>query len=212
MPARDAGAPFCRRTAPDVDAASLSVRRLTFRSAHRDRFWGRQHDRDRRLSAGFLEPLEASAIVTIELALDHLVANFPATGASWLPTSAAFDAQARYRWDRIVEFLKLHYVLSRRTEPCWQAHRDPATIPPRLLALLDRWRHHPPSGVDLPEIEGIFPPPATSTSSTAWGSRHPRPARSPGQGRASRNNFAKTDKGRAASPPRSPPIAPISTP
>jgi flavin-dependent dehydrogenase len=170
---------YLARTAPGVDLASLSVRRLTFRSAHRDRFWvgnvvaiG--------LSAGFLEPLEASAIVTIELALDHLVANFPASSDALAAASAAFDASFRYRWDRIVEFLKLHYILSRRPEPYWQAHRDPATIPPRLAHLLDRWRHRPPSSLDLPENEEVFP--AASYQYILYGMGFPPPPAGPMKG------------------------------
>ncbi|KQT31750.1 tryptophan halogenase [Sphingomonas sp. Leaf412] len=149
----------------DTAAATLSAylgvpdasfRRLTFRSGHRARFW---HGNVLAvgLSAGFLEPLEASAIVTIELALDHLIANFPATTDAFPAAAARFNAAFRYRWDRIVEFLKLHYVLSRRTGPYWRAHRDPASIPARLRDLLDAWRHQPPSDADLPDAEEVFP-------------------------------------------------------
>ena len=67
------------------------------------------------MSAGFIEPLEASAIVMIELSLNALTDNFPAS-AEALPVHAArFNELFRTRWDRVVEFLKLHYVLSRRT-------------------------------------------------------------------------------------------------
>jgi hypothetical protein len=68
-----------------------------------------------------------------------------------------FNALFRYRWDRIVEFLKLHYVLSARDEPYWRDHRDPATIPDRLTELLGLWRHQPPSHWDLPMVDEIFP-------------------------------------------------------
>ena len=60
-------------------------------------------------------------------------------------------------WERIVEFLKLHYVLSARPEPYWQAHRDPASIPTRLAGLLDLWKYQPPSSYDLPLANEIFP-------------------------------------------------------
>jgi hypothetical protein len=61
------------------------------------------------------------------------------------------------RWDRIVEFLKLHYVLSERDEPYWQAHRDPQRFPDRLARLLALWADQPPSTYDLPSAEEIFP-------------------------------------------------------
>ena len=50
--------------------------------------------------------------------------------------AARFNALFRTRWDRVVEFLKLHYVLSRRDEPYWRAQRDPETVPPRLADLV----------------------------------------------------------------------------
>jgi hypothetical protein len=109
------------------------------------------------LSAGFLEPLEASAIVLIELSLDALLDNFPADRAVMDLHAGRFNALFRYRWDRIVEFLKLHYVLSRRDEPYWRAHREAASIPARLVDLLRIWRHQPPSRADLPAMDEVFP-------------------------------------------------------
>ncbi|WP_409977420.1 tryptophan halogenase family protein [Sphingomonas sp. Y38-1Y] len=147
---------YLARTAPDCDPASLAFRRLSFRSGHRERFWvgnclaiG--------LSAGFLEPLEASAIVLIELSLDALIDDFPASDAAIPAIARRFDARFRARWDRIVEFLKLHYVLSERTEPYWQAHRDPASVPPRLAEWLDLWRDRPPMPADFDAVDELFP-------------------------------------------------------
>jgi len=133
----------------------LSPRRLTFRSGHRSRFWvgnclaiG--------LSAGFLEPLEASAIVMIELSLDALIDDLPRTRAGMDARARRFDALFRYRWDRIVDFLKLHYLLSARTEPYWRDHRDLATASPRLAELLDLWRERAPTPADFPMTDEIF--------------------------------------------------------
>lgn len=141
----------------DYLGADASPRRLTFRSAHRARFWKR-NCLAIGLSAGFLEPLEASAIVLIELSLDALIDNFPRTHDVMPVHARRFDALFRYRWDRIVEFLKLHYVLSRRDEPYWGDHREPATIPPRLADQLAIWRDQPPSRADLPMTDEVFPP------------------------------------------------------
>ena len=147
---------YLRRTAPQADLATLSVRRLRFRSGHREAFWHRNCLAIGQ-AAGFLEPLEASAIVMIELSLEALLDGFPATRATMPIHAARFNALFRYRWDRIVEFLKLHYVLSVRDEPYWRDHRDPASIPPRLADLLALWRHQPPSRADLPAAEEVFP-------------------------------------------------------
>ncbi|SFP97338.1 tryptophan halogenase family protein [Sphingomonas rubra] len=165
---------YLARTAPDIDIAALPARKLSFRSAHRERFWVR-NCLAVGLSAGFLEPLEASAIVLIELSLDALIANFPARRDTMDVHARRFDALFRYRWDRIVEFLKLHYVLSERTEPYWRDQRDPATIPPRLAELLAVWRDQPPSSFDLPHADEVFPP--ASYQYVLYGMGFPPPAK-----------------------------------
>lgn len=140
---------------PSIDLAALSPRKLTFRTGHRAQFWhcncvavG--------LSAGFIEPLEASAIVMIELSLTALAENFPASRATMPIHAGRFNELFRYRWDRIVEFLKLHYALSRREEPYWQAQRAPESIPARLAEHLTLWRDQPPSTWDFPRMDEIF--------------------------------------------------------
>lgn len=147
---------YIRRSVPGADADRITPRRLAFRSGHRDRFWVR-NCLAIGLSAGFLEPLEASAIVLVELSLEALVENFPATRETMDLHAARFNTLFGYRWDRIVEFLKLHYVLSARPEPYWQAHRDSGSIPPRLAELIALWRHQPPSRWDVPMADEIFP-------------------------------------------------------
>lgn len=138
------------------DPAALSIRQLRFRSAHRERFW-QGNCLAIGLSAGFLEPLEASAIVLIELSIDALLDGFPADRAAMAAHARRFNALFRYRWDRIVDFLKLHYVPSVRDTPYWLAHRDPASIPDSLRDLLTLWRTQPPSPADFAHAHEIFP-------------------------------------------------------
>jgi hypothetical protein len=120
------------------------------------------------LSAGFIEPLEASAIVMIELSLNALIDNFPASRETMPIHAARFNALFRTRWDRVVEFLKLHYLLSRRDEPYWRAQRDPATFPPRLAELVELWRDQPPSATICRSPTRSSRPRATNMSITGW--------------------------------------------
>lgn len=148
---------YLGQTAAEVDLATQPVRRLAFRSGHRARFWVR-NCLAVGLSAGFLEPLEASAIVLVELSLESLLADFPTTRSGMDVRARRFDTLFRYRWDRIVDFLKLHYVLSERPEPYWRDHRTSDRMPPRLADLLAIWRDQPPSTLDLPQVDEVFPP------------------------------------------------------
>ena len=159
---------------PGSDLAALAPRRLEFRTGHRAKFW-QGNCLAIGLSAGFIEPLEASAIVLIELSLRSLADNFPASRAAMDIHAERFNQLFTYRWERIVEFLKLHYVLSRRPEPYWQAQRDPAAIPSRLSQNLTLWRDQAPSAWDFPQVDEIFS--AASQQYVLYGMGFPPPSR-----------------------------------
>ncbi|WP_293646231.1 tryptophan 7-halogenase, partial [Sphingopyxis sp. RIFCSPHIGHO2_12_FULL_65_19] len=93
-----------------------------------------------------------------------------------------FNELFRYRWDRIVDFLKLHYVLSRRDDPYWLAQRDAAHVPPRLAEMLALWRDQPPSAWDFPRVDEIFS--AESHQYILYGMGFPVPAELSGSARA----------------------------
>ena len=147
---------YVQRAVPGSDAAALAPRLLKFRTGHRARFW-QGNCVAIGLSAGFIEPLEASAIVMIELSLRALADALPMSRQAMELHASRFNERFLYRWDRIVEFLKLHYVLSRRSEPYWLAQRAADTIPPRLAENLRLWAEHPPSPRDFSDFEEIFP-------------------------------------------------------
>ena len=110
------------------------------------------------LSSGFMEPLEASSLVMVELAAGMLADQMPATREAMDIVSRRYNDTFSYRWDRIVDFLKLHYVLSRRDDSdYWRDNRRAETIPERLQDLLAFWRHQPPSRYDLNRVEEVFP-------------------------------------------------------
>ncbi|HVZ98965.1 MAG TPA: tryptophan halogenase family protein [Caulobacterales bacterium] len=135
--------------------AGLSVRKIPFQSGHRAEFW-RGNCLAIGLSAGFIEPLEASAIVMIELSARMLADNFPRDRALMRLVARRFNEVFAYRWGRIVDFLKLHYCLSGCAGAYWDAHRSEETRPARLSELLQLWRWQPPSPQDFPQIEEIF--------------------------------------------------------
>ncbi|MGV1683629.1 tryptophan halogenase family protein [Sphingopyxis sp. NJF-3] len=166
------------------DAPDVPIRKLSFPTGHRARFW-QGNCVAIGLSAGFIEPLESSAIVLIELSLRALTENFPASRAAMPIHAGRFNALFRYRWDRVVEFLKLHYVLSRRDEPYWRAQRDPAHVPQGLADMLALWRDQPPSAWDFPQAEEIFS--AESHQYILYGMGYPVP-----------DGQAATDRARAA--------------
>jgi hypothetical protein len=148
---------YVERTAGAPAAAAIAPRKLGFRPGHRAEFWHRNCVAVG-IAAGFIEPLEASALALIELSAAMISDQLPATRGEMDLVARRFNDSFAYRWDRIVDFLKLHYVLSLRLDSeYWRNNREPATIPERLRELLSYWRHHPPSRYDLPRVDEIFP-------------------------------------------------------
>jgi hypothetical protein len=68
-----------------------------------------------------------------------------------------FNERFSTRWQRVIEFLKLHYVLSERDDtPYWQDISNLNTAPERLQNLLKLWQFQPPSRFDFIENEEVF--------------------------------------------------------
>ena len=109
------------------------------------------------LSAGFIEPLEASAIVMIELSAKSIANLLPSCRGGMQQAARIFNDTFRYRWERIVDFLKLHYVLSRRTDSqFWIDNRARESIPDSLRDCLEYWRDHCPWHEDFAHREEVF--------------------------------------------------------
>jgi hypothetical protein len=132
-------------------------RRIAFDPGYRERFWHRNVVAVG-LSAGFIEPLEASALALVELSLGWLIEDMPATRARMDVVAQRFNEAFTYRWERVIDFLKLHYVLGKRDDSdYWCDHRRAATIPERLREQLALWRTRAPNRRDFPRIEEVFP-------------------------------------------------------
>jgi len=85
-------------------------------------------------------------------------ALMPATRETMDIVARRFNETTRYRWDRIIDFLKLHYILSRRTDSAfWIDNRDPAGIPQSLREQMELWRYRAPGDQDFMSNSEMFP-------------------------------------------------------
>lgn len=136
----------------------LPVRKIPIRAGHRERFW-KNNCVAIGLAGGFLEPLESSAIVLVELSAKLLAEQLPACREVMDIVARRFNDVTLYRWGRIIDFLKLHYVLTRRTDTAfWRDNVDPATVPERLRDMLTLWKYQSPWFFDeLDRLEEVFP-------------------------------------------------------
>ena len=109
------------------------------------------------LSAGFLEPLEASALMLIEISAKFIGEQLPHQKSLLPLVEKRFNHTFHYRWQRIIDFLKLHYTLSKRSEAFWQDSRASQSIPGSLSELLSLWQERAPLDIDFESSFEVFP-------------------------------------------------------
>ena len=139
-----------------VDSKQLNTKEIAFIPGHREKFWHKNCVAIG-LSAGFLEPLEAAALMLIEISAEHVAQQLPGC-KSLLPIAAnRFNRDMTIRWQKIIDFLKLHYVLSKREEPFWQDMRELSTASEYLNEQLKLWQYQPPHEYDFSTAVETFP-------------------------------------------------------
>lgn len=105
------------------------------------------------LSSGFLEPLESTSLYLIQVAIQQLLACFPGTPVGDIERDN-FNRQMELEYQRVRDFLILHYKLNRRPEPFWQ-HCAMMQIPDSLAERLAMYRE---TGHLLEYRQGLFQP------------------------------------------------------
>ncbi len=101
------------------------------------------------LSAGFIEPLESTGLYLSQVASSVLAEHFPFTD-DMAPLAFRFNRIMQNRFYEILDFINMHYCLTRRTDTkFWREVGRPERINDRLRAKLDFWRIKPPSVSDF---------------------------------------------------------------
>jgi tryptophan halogenase len=90
------------------------------------------------LSAGFLEPLESTSIHLIQSGIARLLALMPG-GRNDAALADEFNRQTAWEWERVRDFIILHYHATGRHEPFWQGVRS-VPLPPELAARIELFR------------------------------------------------------------------------
>ncbi len=155
--AHDALLAYIDGSSKAANPSSISARKITFEPGHRTAFWHRNCVAVG-MAAGFIEPLEASALVLVELAASTITDQLPHDRAHMEIVAKRFNKDFSRRWDSIVDFLKLHYVLTDRQDSAyWRDNKDAQTIPESLADSLAHWKYHPPWHHDNIYASEMFP-------------------------------------------------------
>lgn len=136
-------------------ADEIAIRKIQFKTGHRESFW-RHNCVAVGLSSGFLEPLEASSLMLVETSANFIADQLPMTKAEMEPMAKRFNQVFTAKWRGIIDFLKLHYVLSERKEPFWLDNKEPSSIPDTLQEMLMLWQYRVPSDYDFLQSNEAF--------------------------------------------------------
>ena len=122
-----------------VEGAPLADPRvLRFRAGRRERSWS-HNVVGVGLASGFLEPLESTSIYLVQVAIQQLIDLFP-IGRIEDADRDAFNDEVDYEYDRIRDFLILHYHISTRDDsPFWRDVRH-MPIPDSLAEKIELFR------------------------------------------------------------------------
>jgi tryptophan 7-halogenase len=149
---------YVAKRCPAEVLATLTPRKLNFTPGYRTTPWIKNCIAVG-MSAGFVEPLEASAIVMIEISSKTISNELPATREAMEIVARRFNKRFAERWESVVNFLKLHYLLSKRNDSSyWRDNRNEDTVPDHLRDLLVLWRQKLPGTADFPQVLELFGP------------------------------------------------------
>jgi len=92
------------------------------------------------LSSGFIEPLESTSIALIEVGIEKLIKYFPDKSFN-SGLIKEFNANTREEYERIRDFIILHYKANQRNDSEFWDYCKNMSVPEMLQHKIDMYRH-----------------------------------------------------------------------
>ena len=123
----------------NLDGEPLAEPRvIRFMPGQRKKFWNRNCVAIG-LSAGFFEPIESTNIHLIQTAIARLIAFFPHAGMC-SEDIAEYNAQTEFEYQRIRDFVILHYHATERNDSAFWDHTRTMSVPDTLRRKIELYR------------------------------------------------------------------------
>ena len=136
----------------NLDGKPLAEPRvLRFTTGRRKKFWNKNCVAFG-LSSGFLEPLESTSIHLVQSGLDRLLKMFPTTDFSKTVIDE-YNRQCAYEFERVSDFIILHYHANERTDSQFWIDRREMSVPDELTNKVELFRA---SGRIVEDAEDLF--------------------------------------------------------
>lgn len=138
------------------DLQNTQLRKIPMKIGYRDFFW-KKNCAALGLAQGFVEPLEATSILVTDFAALLLARNFPKTADDISVVSAHCNKAVSYTWERVIDFVQLHYCISdRRDSPFWIDSTTNPVMSDVLRERLALWKIGVPKKTDFFSSFDIF--------------------------------------------------------
>ena len=109
------------------------------------------------LSSGFVEPLEATALLMVESTTKLLAELLPVSAMHIEYPKNKYNNIVVDAWEKVIDFIKLHYVLSDRDDSdFWREQTKIETASEKLKQALAYWEFHAPTASDFKTDYDIF--------------------------------------------------------